>query len=141
MRVVPGLAALVLTLGLAMSCSGGALGGCTEKGCGVDGLVIDLGAASSGHYVVTGSALEGPRRCEFDVPEGANNPACAMVLPASVKVSWVGFAPSEVLIIVTRDGKALKSMPNTKPTYTTSRPNGPNCGPECKNGTVSVSVD
>ena len=51
-------------------------------------------------------------------------------------VSFSGFAPKEATITVQWDGSTVTKT--VQPSYSTFRPNGPDCPPECRGATVSV---
>lgn len=55
------------------------------------------------------------------------------------RVHLFGFAPSVVTVTVRWDGRSTSQT--FQPAYRTSRPNGPGCEPECRSGTVTLSLN
>jgi hypothetical protein len=48
--------------------------------------------------------------------------------------------PSKVTLRVERDGDAVLADETIVPTYRTSQPNGPNCGPVCRQASATVKL-
>jgi hypothetical protein len=132
---------------------------CTEVGC-VDGLWIDLrsssGAWQPGTYHVGITADGESITCSATIPlpkeTGGPNTTCSSravwlglsgsALPASAQsISDLVFTsfPASVSIVITRDAKPFASTTIT-PTYTTSRPNGPECEPTCRGAHATMDV-
>jgi hypothetical protein len=124
--------------------------GCTEVGCGPAFSVgfVRKGPWAPGDYGVTVTVDGAPFKCTATLPLSCNAPSpcpegapfflgssgCALD-PSEHSLSGVeisqGSAPASVQIEVTLDGNGIGSDTFT-PTYTTSSPNGPGCGPDCK---------
>ncbi|HEU0012273.1 MAG TPA: hypothetical protein VFQ45_01245 [Longimicrobium sp.] len=111
---------LVAFLGLLAGC-GGIAGVCTEIGCAT-GLTVRLGAAPAGGYRVEAIVAGQEQR----VHECAAGTTC--------EVLFEDFAPQQVTVRVTGGGAAREET--FTPSYQVSYPNGPECGPECRNATV-----
>jgi hypothetical protein len=112
---------------LLAACSNGAgLKTCTLIGCN-DGLNVTVTSALQQDYSVTvksGTETLRTFTCQ------AGQPCFTFIdnqTPASVTVQ-----------IATNAGTVSRSY---TPQYTTSRPNGPGCDPECRQATVTVNLD
>ncbi len=120
-------------------------GSCTLIGCAEDGLVIELTSGSgipAGSYRITAGATAGSvgmKQCDFVLPStGADpDPDCRV---GESGVMWPGFAPTELTVIVARDGNPAHSDEHVV-TYQESRPNGPDCGPVCRSGRLVITLD
>lgn len=116
---------------------------CTLIGCAADGLVIELTSASgtpAGSYRVTAAGTVGSmglKQCDFVLPSTGSDPDCRV---GESGVSWPGFAPTELTVIVARDQAPAHSGEHTV-TYEESRPNGPSCDPVCRVGRLVISLD
>lgn len=130
---------------------------CTTIGC-ADTLGVRVAAAHGalppGTYDVT-VELDGARaKVECFVESPPVNSSCSAIENAAVFLSTqaiVGVSgdlqldlavlatPSSVVVTVERDGSAVASQ-TLAPTYQTSRPNGPDCGPICRQGGIIVEL-
>jgi hypothetical protein len=140
------------------SSSGGSSGGeCTAIGC-VDGLSIALvapGGWTPGSYVFTIVADGATQTCKGALPlPSCNTPGlrcdntlatigesgCALP-SAEHSFADLRFAsgPAKVKVHIERDGSTLADDA-LEPTYQTSQPNGPNCGPICRQASASISL-
>ncbi|HEU4410783.1 MAG TPA: hypothetical protein VFS43_36360 [Polyangiaceae bacterium] len=132
---------------------------CTEKGC-ADGFVLTLAHAGgwpAGAYrfevVADGKTIT--CSASLPLPPCGQGPASACdapeltlglsgcALPAAEhgfsELYWTTTTPASVSVEVTRDGAPLAQTQLT-PTYVTSQPNGPDCGPSCRNASASMAV-
>jgi hypothetical protein len=120
------LSIVVLSLGLA-GCSGDVYNSaCTLIGC-EDGLAIDVQGAVPASYTVTLEAPDGAPR----VFECGPTRFCQPLFVAE-------FMPETVEVRVQAEGVDFTA--EFTPTYSVSRPNGPDCPPECRQATIRVVV-
>lgn len=116
---------------------------CTLIACAEEGLVIELTSASgtpAGKYRITAAGTVGSmglKQCDFVLPSTGNDPECRV---GERGVSWPGFAPTVLTVIVARDQAPAHSGEHTV-TYSETRPNGPSCGPVCRAGRLVISLD
>lgn len=122
---------------------------CTLIGC-QDGLTIEVQASAwaPGTYVFDMTADGKSRRCEAKLPLPACDVqalTCTGDVEAQISVSGCalpagsqGFGPitfrsgpANVEVAISRDGTSL-GKGSFRPTYQTSRPNGPRCEPVCR---------
>lgn len=124
-----GLFALVFGLALPSAIGvGGCTIACTEIGC-VEPLVVELVGDVPETYIVR-FEFAGELPVEFACSEAP--------CPG---VASIPFAPVEVTISV-RDGAGEEVARQVfEPSYTTSRPNGANCPPECLNASVALTIE
>lgn len=123
-------------------------GACTTIGC-VDGYTLDFSAASwpQGKYRVELDVDGTAGVCEATLPLTASSQStCTLpgvqlglsgsALPeaqhALVGLTWAS-RPTKIGVKVLVDGAALGQPATFLPTYVTSQPNGPSCGPTCTN--------
>ncbi len=132
---------------------------CTEMGC-VAGLTVDLrsasGAWAAGTYrfgiMADGVSLTCSATLPFASAQGDGTPPCSSgdvrlglsgsALPAAQHaITDLVFttSPRSVAVSITRDAKPFASA-TLSPTYATSQPNGPECGPTCRSGREVVDV-
>jgi hypothetical protein len=138
--------------------SGDSSHGCTGIGC-VDGLVVSFGPGTEwtpGTYVFSLDADGVQQTCKGALPL----PPCASgrALSCTGDVATIGesgcalpaaqhrFAdiqlrsgPSKVKLHIERDGVVLADE-TLVPAYRTSQPNGPNCGPVCRQASAVVNL-
>lgn len=116
---------------------------CTLLGCAEDGLVIELTSPSgipAGSYRITAASTDGTiglKQCDFVLPSNGTDPDCRV---GESGVSWPDFEPTALTVILARNGEPAHSGEHTV-TYTESRPNGPECGPVCRVGRLTISLD
>lgn len=132
------LAAMALVVG---ACDGGDGGrACTLIGCAADGVRIELEDASggipAGVYRVTATSVEGTQQCDFTLPASGIQPTCRV---GDAGVTWFGFAPTTVTIVVTRNQQPAHSDAHAV-TYSETRPNGPGCDPVCHDGVLTITL-
>ncbi|MCA9695602.1 MAG: hypothetical protein R3A51_00335 [Nannocystaceae bacterium] len=143
---------LLLALSTSLSvvgCAGSGPRACTEIGCG-SSVSIELlkrdGVWGPGAYTVTVVAdgetttcsVTMPLSCDAPPPCGENSSVviglsgCALpVEQQSLSgVEVIGGAPKRIEVQIALDGQGLSEATFT-PEYRTSRPNGPECEPEC----------
>jgi len=163
MRMVPGLLAIALLGCGSNGAPGGGGSICTTIGC-TDELTATLhdatGGLPAGKQVLTVTANGTTLTCSFTLPRagGAGAETCPKGLTVTIvqaqscettgagatctpiadqfqeKVTLVG-SPTTVMVSQTVDGKSYLAETAT-PTYTTTRPNGPNCAPVCSQAMV-----
>jgi len=143
---------VVLPALLVTGCSEGflPLGGCTELGC-ASSFSIEFQRQSAwkpGAYSVKATVDGKPFTCSATIPLSCNAPdpcpadapfllglsGCAQD-PSQHSLSGIevlqGSAPASIDIEIAQDGSVIGTG-TFKPTYTTSRPNGPGCEPICE---------
>jgi hypothetical protein len=124
---------------------------CTTAGCGPSTevrLTPESGALADGMYLIT-VELDGDEiACSFSLPDDlpesgeAGYAECAsdgdmlLVLQPNAGANnvvvemYLGAAPQQIEISVTRDNRSLLSR-QIEPSYTQFYPNGPDCAPSC----------
>ncbi len=124
-----GLAA-ALAVG-ASACDASSIGrACTLIGC-AGGLTVVLDGTGAGRAT----------RVEVSAPGDSTHVwACNTATPCTGTqgVFFSGFTPDTATIRVVTD--SATTTVTVAPAYAVSYPNGKACGPECRNGTVHVSV-
>lgn len=102
---------------------------CTQIGC-IDGLFVRFDVAPP----------PGAVRVEL-LPEGESGPRytydCAATDPCHAGVRFPGFTGDYAVVRVTTSAGVVNH--EVRPTYAESRPNGKDCPPLCRHGTVTVS--
>lgn len=120
------LASAVL-LGAALSSACGAVGpSCTLIGC--TGLVIE----------VSGAPGQSPVTVVVTAPDGSTRSATCTSATGTCPFSFNDFTPASVTIRVstaTRTTEVTRQL-----AYEVTRPNGPECAPECRNARVTVAL-
>ena len=120
-------AALVALLA---GCSGILDPACTLLAC-ENGLTVNLAQAPTGAYsieVFTPSAVPGPHYV-FQ---------CADAASCGTSAFFPEFTPANVVVrVTTQRGMHQDAL---VPVYQKARPNGPRCGPECTQATVTVAL-
>ena len=123
---IPGAITLVFVAALSSGCSVVGPGACTLIGC--TGLVIE----------VTGAAAQTPVTVVLTAPDGSTRSTTCTSATGTCPVSFPDFTPASVTI---RALTATQATEETRqPTYEVSRPNGPECPPECRNARVTVAL-
>ena len=146
LRALSAALALAALTACGASSSGTGAKGCTEIGC-VNGFTVDFTSPSwkAGVYEVTIDKDGTKVTCTTTLPFTSQNPDHACTAPdvmlgisgsalpsdqhALTGVIFTG-TPKAVKLSLARDGKVLATG-EYYPTYTTSRPNGPDCEPVC----------
>ena len=118
--------AIALALVAAFSSGCDVLGpsACTLIGC--TGLVVE----------VTGVPGQTPVTVVLTAPDGSTRSATCTSTSGTCPVSFPDFAPASVTIRVTTGTQTTEVT--RQPAYEVTRPNGPECGPECRNARVVV---
>lgn len=120
---------------------------CTDIGC-ASGLTLSVrraaGTWADGDYVLRA----GIERCSFSIPRdlpavgSIARPSCG---GASVLLGNSGLelslttTPKTFAVELTLDGAPILSE-NSTPSYVESQPNGPDCGPVCRQGSIDLMV-
>jgi len=103
--------------------------GCTLIGC-INGLTIEFANAPAGAMTVEARSIDHPSAAVFTA-------TCAGIAAVCTRVDFPDFLPRDVaLTITTTAGTRRLSI---RPTYTTSQPNGPKCGPTCRSARERVT--
>ena len=100
---------------------------CTQIGCN-DGLQVELRGSLPDSYTVSASASGLPTQTV----------ECSPGRECGETLFFPEFMPASVTITVR--GSGVDVQQSFTPTYETSRPNGPDCPPECRSGKVIVEV-
>jgi len=120
-------AALVALLA---GCTGSLDQVCTLLAC-ENGLTVNLTQAPAGAYsieVFTAAAANGPHYI-FQ---------CASAANCGTTTFFAEFTPANVVVRVTTQAGTREE--SVTPGYQQVRPNGPNCGPECKQASITVAL-
>ena len=120
---------------------------CTDIGC-ESGLTLSVQLASGdwvdGDYVLGA----GTASCSFSIPRDLPTGSSETGLDCNGGSGWLGPSDLQVLLTTTpkvlaieleRDGAAILEEEST-PSYTEYKPNGPDCGPSCRGGSVELVV-
>lgn len=117
--------AVLLVAGFGSGCAG--VGpSCTLIGC--TGLVIE----------VTGAPSQTPITVVVTAPDGSTRSATCTSATGTCPFSFSDFTPASVTIRVSSGGRTTEVTRAV--TYEVSRPNGPECAPECRNARVPVAL-
>lgn len=123
--------------GLRIFCLAGLLMACSsQQDCLLIGCFDGLSVAFKGQLPAAFSVklkATGQSDLELACPGGSSQYVC---LPDSVFVSR--YTPESVEVTYTAGDKTQTQT--LKPTYTTSRPNGAACAPECRQGKVELTL-
>ena len=141
-----GLIPVLMVIGLPFFGLGcGTQKSCTLVGC-ADRLEIVLSPSFTGAYRVQLS-LDGGAGDSFLCPAGALTGSGGLVLNCDENHIVIGAAPTKVSVTVKAEPAAGDAGPSTMPsdrtgaftpTYTSSSPNGPDCQPTCRSGSVTL---
>ena len=115
---------LVLVAALGSACSGLGPTACTLIGC--TGLVVE----------VTGAPAQTPVTVAVTAPDGSTRSTTCTSATGTCPVSFPDFTPASVTIRVLTGTQATEVT--RQPIYEVTRPNGPECPPECRNARVIV---
>jgi hypothetical protein len=114
----------------AIACGDSIVRVCTLLGC-VGGLTIALQGPGAARVV----------RLELTAPgDSTRRWICSVSTPCTSQdgVFFPDYTPPTVMVTYVTD--AGSSAVNLSPTYQTFRPNGPDCGPECRGAKVVLNV-
>ncbi len=143
---------LLAVAALAMGCETIETKACTLIGC-ESGLTVALQAATwpSGSWRVEAKVGDETRSCTVTIPLPSDGQAvCAGALRLGTSGSALVAAqqslssvhlpdtPTAVTLTVLRDGSVLASK-TFSPSYTSSEPNGPGCGPTCTQANAALN--
>lgn len=103
---------------------------CTLIGC-ADGLTVTLEGSVPEAYTVSATWDGGEQTfvCDSNAPQFG-------CFADGVRID--GATPDRLTITVTWEGGSKTE--EVQPTYEVTRPNGPNCEPECRQGAVTISL-
>lgn len=104
---------------------------CTLIGC-ADGLSINFKGQMPAAFNLKLKA-SGESDLNIDCPGGTSRFIC---LPESVFINQ--YTPEQVELTYTAGDKTVTQ--SFKPTYTQAQPNGPSCGPNCRQGHIEVTL-
>ncbi len=148
-----------LFVGFLLLCGGQAFAAdpvaCTEIGC-VDGLVLNVAPDyhwAPGDYVFAFKIDGQPQTCRGSLPLKPCGEPSVICDGSGVMITESGCAlppdahgfgtitlangPAQVDVTITHNGQTLVQKTIT-PTYKTSRPNGPQCEPQCRQASVEL---
>jgi hypothetical protein len=117
----------VASMTLAMACDNFNVA-CTLIGC-VNALEIKFDRPAAFPYKVELTTSEGAKH----IHDCASATFCQ-----ATGVAFFNLQPATAIVKVTTPTGTTTTT--VQPTYTTSRPNGPNCGPECVAGSATVPI-
>ena len=100
---------------------------CTLIGC-VDGLSVE----------VSGLTSSGPVTVVVTAPDGSSRSATVTCAGSSCPFQFANFSPASVTIDVTAGSQSRQVT--RQPEYQLTRPNGPECPPECRTARVTVAL-
>ena len=115
---------LLLVAAFGSACDGVGPTACTLIGC--TGLVVE----------VTGAPGQTPVTVVVTAPDGSTRSSTCTSTSGSCPVSFPDFTPTSVTIRVSTATQTTEVT--TQPMYEVTRPNGPECPPECRNARVTV---
>lgn len=110
---------------------------CTLIGCR-DYLELTLSHEPPQEYIVQVTSGSGDTMSVTCAPGSINATAPLSPTCQAGKVLFYEFAPQEVTIKITWQGGSYTLT--GRPTYTTFMPNGPDCPPECRKGSMQVEI-
>ena len=99
---------------------------CTLIGC--TGLVVE----------VSGAASQTPVTVVVTAPDGSKRTANCTTTTGTCPVSFPDFTPASVTVRVSSGTQSTEVT--VEPAYLTTRPNGPECPPECRGARVTVAL-
>lgn len=117
---------VVLLAALVSGCGVAGPTACTLIGC--TGLVVE----------VTGAPGQTPVTVVVTAPDGSTRSTTCTSTTGTCPVSFPDFAPASITIRVSAGTRAIEET--RQPVYEVSRPNGPECPPECRNARVTVAL-
>ncbi len=110
---------------------------CTLIGC-IETLTVEFQGALPSDFLVEATTPDGSSVQVHCIDGQAEESATFSGMCSENSVSFYDFAPDEVTITVTWDGGEFSQT--VRPNYTISYPNGPDCPPGCKAGTVQLQM-
>ena len=121
-----GVAAILILLLANAAC--GAVGprACTLIGC--TGLLIE----------VTGVASQAPVTVVVTAPDGSSRSATCTTVSGTCPVSFQNFTPDRLTVRVSSGSQSREVA--LQPDYLVTRPNGPDCPPECRGARLTVAL-
>jgi hypothetical protein len=126
LRRCSGLAATLLILLAGPACNVVGPRACTLIGC--TGLVVE----------VTGAASLTPVTVVVTAPDGSTRSATCTSTTGVCPVSFPDFTPANLTMRVSSGTQSTELT--VQPAYELSRPNGPECPPECRSARVTVAL-
>ena len=115
---------LVLVAAFGSACGVVGPSACTLIGC--TGLVVE----------VTGAPGQTPVMVVVTAPDGSTRSSTCSSTAGTCPVSFHDFTPASVTIRVLTGTQTTEVI--RQPMYEVSRPNGPECPPECRNARLTV---
>ena len=122
-RQVPAIL-LMLLAALGSGCDVAGPSACTLIGCA--GLVIE----------VAGAPGQTPVTVVVTAPDGSTRSTTCTSATGTCPVSFPDFTPASVTIRVTAGTRTTEV--SRQPIYDITRPNGPECPPDCRNARITV---
>ena len=125
-RRCPGVAATLVMLLAGPACNVVGPSACTLIGC--TGLVVE----------VTGAASHTPVTVVVTAPDESTRSATCTTTTGTCPVSFLDFTPASLTVRVSSGAQSTELT--VQPVYLVTRPNGPECPPECRGGRVTVAL-
>ena len=125
-RRCPGVAATLVMLLAGPACNVVGPSACTLIGC--TGLVVD----------VTGAPSQTPVSVVVTAPDGSTRSATCTSATGTCPVSFPDFTPASLTVRVSSGPQSTELT--VQPGYLLTRPNGPECPPECRSARVTVAL-
>jgi len=125
-RRCPGVAATLVMLLAGPACNVVGPSACTLIGC--TGLVVD----------VTGAPSQTPVSVVVTAPDGSTRSATCTSATGTCPVSFPDFTPASLTVRVSSGTQSTELT--VQPGYLLTRPNGPECPPECRSARVTVAL-
>jgi hypothetical protein len=122
----PGVAAALVMLCAGPACNVVGPSACTLIGC--TGLVVE----------VTGAAGQTPVTVVVTAPDGSTRSATCTTATGTCPVSFLDFTPASLTVRVSSGNQSTELT--VQPAYQLTRPNGPECPPECRSARVTVGL-
>ena len=121
-----GLAGTLVVLVAGSACSVAGPRACTLIGC--TGLMVE----------VTGVAAQTPVTVVVTAPDGSTRTATCTTASGTCPVSFPDFTPASLTVRVTSGTQSREVT--VQPAYQLTRPNGPDCPPECRSARVTIAL-
>ena len=121
-----GVAATLVVLLAGSACNVVGPDACTLIGC--TGLVVE----------VTGAASQTPVTVVVTAPDGSTRTATCTTTTGTCPVAFPDFTPASLTVRVSSGTQSTEVT--VRPAYLLTRPNGPECPPECRNARVTVAL-
>jgi hypothetical protein len=119
---------LAATLTALSGCDLVGVGGCTLVGCN-SGLTVALPVRPAGAFRVEVLVAGGNPAYVYDCPDPER---------CTSRPFFLDFTPTVAVVVVTTERGQVRQ--EVRPSYSTSRPNGGDCPPVCRQATVTVSL-